>query len=238
MSAKSKKGLKDIDPGIAALLISVCIFVICIFVSICLIQHNVHKAKSNFSETVQKVSDSMYSEMYNYAENKYHVSNRIAVEINNILESSKLEVLNASDTEFITEEKDKNEDVTSWLQVEGNAVFTVDMSAAQYIYDVERNTITVVVPYPEVTSCRLTRAKNLLFEEDFSLKNGSYRDGQNLAVRQFHSGYLKLLNYFSKNSMLLKSAKQSGELLIKNLILQLYDDKDINIEVIYKRMDD
>ena len=238
MIMREKKVLKDIDLLITMPIITVAVVVLSIIICLFTISNNAKKAKKTFSDTVADISETMSSGVYDYAEQKYHVSNEIAVQINNIVESSKLEVLTATDTEFITNETDEKGNITSWLQVDGEAVFTVDLSAAEYIYDADRNTITVVVPYPEVTSCRLTRGENLLFENNSFIRNGSYKEGQNLALRQFHAGYLKLLNYFSTNSKLRESARNSSELLIKNLVLQLYDDKNINIKVNFKGIDE
>lgn len=219
---------------VIAILLSVVLAVVAGIISV---RNNAKRALNTFSTNVEDVSDSITDMTFNIAEHNYHVSNKLATEIGNIVETSKLEVLRVNDTEFITDINDKDQTTTSWLQVDGEGVFTIELNAAEYVYDMERNTITVVVPYPELTSCRVTGAKNLLFKNN-SWFNGSYENGEDLALKQIQAGYLKLHDYISDNAQFLKSAKSSGERLIKNLINQLYDEGAINVEVIYKRINE
>ncbi len=193
------------------------------------------KAKQNYDNTVKEVSDYLNLKAYDFAEHSNHVSNRISVEIEGLFEDTKLEVLKARDVEFVTDETDEKGNITAWLQVEGEGVFTVDLKAAEYLYDAARDTITIILPYPELTLCRLIKGSNILYKDSRLIGNGNYSEGEELAQRQIQKGYLAVYDYFLSNANFLRSAKKSAESLMTDFVKQLYpDDPEINVNVMFR----
>lgn len=58
-------------------------------------------------------------------------------------EVSRLEVLTVSDSEFVIKDSGKSDPTISWLEVQGIGVFTVDLTACEFIADSERQYVLV-----------------------------------------------------------------------------------------------
>ncbi|MBQ6490292.1 MAG: DUF4230 domain-containing protein [Solobacterium sp.] len=229
------KSSKKINISVICWVLSILVIVITPFVVGISIKVAASKAKQNYDDTVKEVSDYMNIEAYNMAEQNNHVSNRISVEIESLIEDAKLEVLTVRDVEFITDETDEKGNITSWLQVEGEGSFTVDLKVAEYLYDATRDTITIILPYPELTYCRLRNGDCILYEDSRFIGDGSYSEGENLAQRQIQNGYIAVYDYFLSNAQFLKSAKNSAEQLMTNFVQQLYPDNyEMEINVVFR----
>lgn len=69
---------------------------------------------------------------------------------------SRLEVLRDSDSEFVIENaKDNDQNIPSWLEVQGIGVFTADLEAAEFIRDDVRQYVLVRLWKPELTDCTI-----------------------------------------------------------------------------------
>ena len=191
-------------------------------------------AKDTFVATKESVSETTYQRFYNdafnRAEKKYHVSNRAAITIGDLREESKLEVLQVSDVEYITYDED---DTHAWLEVTGNAVYTVDLSIAEYLIDSERSVVRVRLPKPILGEPWVDSINKLLMVESddggsgisqiipFFGKN-SAGQGSVLAQQQIGEGKQKIQSALLSNQSFYQYAEKSAETIITNLI------KDVN----------
>lgn len=181
------------------------------------------------SETFEKT----YRSFFEAAEEKYHVSNRASIKVGNLREQEKLEVLQVSDVEFIIEGKDDNSgNITSWLEVPGSGTYVVDLAAGEYIIDDMRSHVLVRVPYPELTNIKIDYAnvEKLLFKDD--IFNGSYRQGEELAMKQLSQADVLIKKEFRTNQGYYLTAQKSAKTSIINLVERLNPQvKDITVEV-------
>lgn len=165
----------------------------------------------------------LYQSAYDRAEKNYHVSNTVVISIGNLEESQKLEVLKANDVEFITEDRDNNSgNVTAWLEVEGEGTFVVDLQAAEFIIDNERQYVLVRIPNPELTNITITKTTRRLFADDWA--NGSYSEGVDLALKQRNEASLQIQKALLSNQYIFSSAKDVAKSMIQNLVKQFNPD--------------
>jgi len=190
---------------------------------------------NSFSAAFTTEKDAAYEKLYqaafDRAEQKYHVSNEVVISIGNLEESQKLEVLKASDVEFITEDKDNNSgNVTAWLEVNGEGTFVIDLQAAEYIVDNERRYVLVRIPNPELTNIKIKSTTRRLFSDDF--KNGSYSEGVDLALKQRNEAQLQIQKSLMSNQYIYSNAKDVAVGMIKNLVRQFNPDiPDLTVDV-------
>lgn len=175
----------------------------------------------------------LYQRYYDKAETEHHVANRAAINIGNIRETEKLEVLKVSDVEFIVEDSGDNAgNIISWLEVPGEGTYVVNLSAAEFIIDNERAHIRVRVPYPELTNVAIdySNVKKILFVDD--IFNGSYAQGQELARKQVGEGDLLIKKEFASNEHFYLNAQKAAISTIQCLIRELNPDiDDLTIDV-------
>ena len=172
-----------------------------------------------------------YDTAFASAERKYHVTNKVAIEVESVKEEAELEVLKVSDVEYVIESKEDNENnIEAWIEFYGDGVYTVNMKASEFIIDSDRQYVLVRIPRPELTDCRITGTNRLLWKSGFFDK--SYSVGTDLAVEMRAAGYAKLNNYMKSNTLFYKSAKESATLIITELIKKLNPElPDLVVEV-------
>lgn len=174
----------------------------------------------------------LYQTAFKRAEDKYHVSNKALISVDGFEESEKLEVLEASHVEFITEDRDDNTSkITAWVEVTGKGTFIVDLKAAEFIVDNEHSYVLVRIPYPELTNVTITQAVQKLFKDDFW--NGSYSDGVHLAIDQLNDADVRIKKALMANQYIYQNAKSVAVSMIKNLVLELnpgVDDLAVEVE--------
>ena len=192
---------------------------------------------NSYNEAYSYEKDLAYSEKYDSykqsIEKRHHVSNNVSIEIGELRETQKLEVLKVSDVEFIIEEGNNNANkITSWLEVPGEGVFVVDMAAGEYIVDNERNYVHIRVPYPELTNVKIDYAdvEKVMFKND--IFNDSYKVGEELAQKQLNSASMLIKKEFVSNQKLYLSAQDAAKTSIETLVRQLNPDVEgLSVEV-------
>lgn len=182
-------------------------------------------------KTIDEVYEKFYDIAFASAERKYHVSNKVSIEVASVREEANLEVLHVSDVEYVIESKDDNENnIEVWMEFYGDGVYTVDMKASEFIIDSDRQYVLVRVPRPELTNCRITKANQLLWKNGACNKSNSV--GTDLAVDMRNAGYAKLNNYMKSNAKFYKSAKESATMVIADLVKGLNSElTDLVVEV-------
>lgn len=173
--------------------------------------------------------------VYDYAEKENHVSNDVIIQIESIKETAKLEVLKVSSVVYVTEGDENN---TAWLEATGSGVYTVDLTAAEFIIDSERQYVLVRVPSPELENIALESTRSIAVEPNNDLKfgviswlnNGSISEGEALAVKQLKDAHRLLKDDFNKQRYT-KAAENSANEQIKALVKSLNMDIDLTVEV-------
>lgn len=144
-----------------------------------------------------------------------------------------LEVLNVSDIEFIVQDKERsNGNITSWLEVPGEGTYVVNLQEAEFIIDNERMHVLVRVPEPELTNVRILYGKvdKILFKDD--MFNGSYREGEELAMKQLNEADLLIKKEFAMNQNYYISAQNAARSTIECLVYKMNPGMDnLTVEV-------
>ena len=162
----------------------------------------------------------LYQSAFDRAKKKYHVQNTMVISINNLEEAQKLEVLKANNIEFITEDKDSNSGkVTAWLEVEGEGTFIIDLRAAEFIVDNERQYVLVRIPKPELTNITIIKTTRRFFADD--LFNGSYSEGVKLLLKQHNEASLQVQKALMSNQYIYGSARNVAVNMMRNMVKQL-----------------
>lgn len=237
---RMRKGMsRKMDSLLTILGSIVCIIlvVVCIFLFMGVISSGAESLKNSYDASYMAEKDETYKTIYQVffdnAEEKYHVSNRVSITIGNMKEQEKLEVLKVSDVEFVIEGKDDNSgNMTSWLEVPGEGVYVVDLAAGEYIIDDERAHVLVRVPYPELVNIKIdySNVKKLLFRDD--IFNGSYKEGEELAMKQLGQGDVLIKKEFQSNQGYYVTAQKSAKTSIINLVQQLNPNvENLNVDV-------
>lgn len=174
-----------------------------------------------------------YKTTFDWAKENYHVSNTVAISIGNLEETVKLELLEANDVEFITENKDDNSGhVTAWLEVSGKGTFVVDLKAAEFIIDNERHHVLVRTPEPELINVEITGVKSRFFKD--GILNGSYGEGVDLLLKQRREAALRIQKALMSNQYIYNNAQTVARSTITNLVRQFNPDiPDLTVDVAF-----
>lgn len=189
----------------------------------------VKSTKRAYDAAKEKKSKEIYQSFYDMsfqtAEAEHHVENDIAISITSIQTVDKLEVLQVSDVEYvILDEEDNDQNITSWLEVPGNGVFTVDLTIAEYTVDAQRHYVHVRVPRPSLSEFSIDygNIKQLFWNDD--IFNGSVKAGEDLVREQVREGSLLLKQYMTSNRMIYESASDAAKRMIASLVEQFNPD--------------
>lgn len=205
-----KKGLWRIS------FVSVGIIAILILIMSAKIAYNTKK-----EDNIESVYNAIYNNSFNAAEAKTHVSNRLAIAIGDIREMANLEVLRASDIEYVVTNSDDNPDnIISWLEVPGTGVFTVDLSCGEYIVDSQSQYVFIRVPQPILSNFKVDNenVKQLLWKDD--IFDGSVKVGEDEMRNQINEGAMRLKEYFLSNRIMHDNVLNSAKNMIKSLVKQ------------------
>lgn len=167
----------------------------------------------------QEAYDKYFQVAFDYAEEKNHVSNYGIINIEDVREMSRLEVLKVSDTEFVIEDaEDNDQNITSWIEVRGIGIFTVDLTLAQFAADSSRGYVLVRIPWPELTECRVEETGKQLWKNDW--KNDKIGDGVRLSQAQLGEGQKLLEDSIRSSRRFYDAATESAEWMVQLLVRQ------------------
>lgn len=183
-------------------------------------------AETVFSTTKEeeeaKAYQDFYDRGYNKAEKENHVSNEITIFIDKIKEVAKLEVLKVRDVEFVAENAEDNEEnITSWLEVTGEGIFTVDLTAGEVLVDRKRQYVIVRVPEPKLTEYAVDHDSIQILKWDNDWRNDSIAKGEALAQKNMAEADALIKKEFTSNQRYYQAAKASAENLIVNFVKEL-----------------
>jgi len=191
--------------------------VLSIFLTIALFFRGFKRMKDSYDSSQQDAYSNFYQTAYDFAEKQNHVSNHALVSIDVAQEVSRLEVLSVSDSEFVIKEADKGDPTVFWLEVQGKGVFTVDLSACEFITDSERQYVLVKVPKPVLTEYSVSGTGKQFWKRN-SIFNGSVADGVRLSQKQMSEGRVKLEDSMKQNRGFYEAAKNAAVDMIGSLV--------------------
>lgn len=197
-----------------------------------IILFGVNYMKDKYQNARQNAYDEYYQPAYDWAEERNHVSNYVLVSVDGAREVSRLEVLTVNDSVFITKNADKTEKTTSWLEVQGTGVFTVDLSAGEFIVDSERQYVLVRVPNPALTECTASGTGKSFVQNGKFLSNGSIAEGVRLVQAQKKEGQIKLEDAMRQSRYFHEAAQNAAKLSIEAIVKKWNPDvPDLQVEV-------
>ena len=209
-------------PIIGTLSIILIIFIVlCLLTTGGMVSNGAKIAETAFRNKKDEVAANIRKEYYDTAfritEQRYHVSNDVAINITDVREVAKLEVLAVSVTEHsIADKADNDANITSWLEVAVNGVYTVDLQAGEYLVDRARKTVTIRLPSPVLEHVAIENEEKLFFKND--LFNDSQAEGNALHMQQRKEAFEKAKDEMISNPDYIESAENSAKILISDLV--------------------
>lgn len=187
--------------------------------------------RQSYNQAMENAYNGFYQTAFEISEKQNHVSNYAVINIENVQEISRLEVLEVWDTEFVIKDADKESKITSWLEVQGRGVFTVDLTMGEFITDTERQYVLVRVPKPALTNCTLEKTGKQ-FWKNSTVFNGSIAEGVYLSQDQLGEGQRLLEDSMKQSRRFYESARDSAVSMIKSLVKQWNPNlPDLQVEV-------
>lgn len=215
MTEKKNRRFKKVSLRQAEIVLAVLFFIGAVF----LCRQGVSRMQKAYDENKRNTSDKFYQAAYDFEEARHHVSNYIVINLEDIRNTARLEVLKVSDTEFVIEHPDEGHGIISWLEVQGVGVFTVDLMASEFITDFERQYVLVNIPNPVLTQCAVEKTGKQ-FWKNTSIFNGSVADGVKLSQEQLSEGRLRLEDSMKQSRRFYDAAKEAAESMVKARVKQ------------------
>lgn len=188
---------------------------------------------SSFYDAKESAKQNVKGYFYDNAEAMYHTSNTVNISVGNLKEVLYLEILKVSDVEYIVQDaSDNSEHISSWIEVPGESIFVLDLSAAEFVVDNFRHHILIRVPSPEISdvTLRYEEIKILLFKDDGF--NESIELGENIAKKQCDEAKLLIKKEFLSNQSYYLSAENAARDILSDRIKEWNPDiDDLVVEV-------
>lgn len=218
--------------------------VVCILVGAFMIWRIVGKCfaglADGFHNTVDTVASETYDFFYNksyesaYAQN--HVRNDVSIIIGPLREKAELEVLEVHDVEYtFGTPSDKKE---RWLKATGNAVFTVNLAAGEFLTDDARQYVLLRVPVPEAGGFTITKTDNISPEQKkgwqfFTGFGGDHSDEESdLAHTLLAEAQVKMQETVSSSPYFYNAAKDAAKTTLINFVKSLNPEiPELTVEV-------
>lgn len=222
--------------------IVILVILICTFATACfwlitdVVQVGANALSDGFQSVYENEKENVYGkywqQAYDQAEKSYHASNRAIISIDSFSEIEKLEVLHATDTEYvITNGADNDNNITAWLEVTGHGIYTVNLEAAEYIVDDERSFIRIRVPYPELSSVGIDEKARPLYFDYGGFFGNNPNVGVDLAMDQIAEGKRMVSNYLS-TGYYMDAAKRAAVSTLESLVYRFNPDvENLRVEV-------
>lgn len=193
------------------------------------------RMKNAYQTAEQNAYNGIYQTAFDIAEAQNHVSNYAVISVEGIQKVSRLEVLTVSGSEFVIKNADSDNKTVSWLEIQGTGVFTVDLSASEFIVDPERQSVLVKIPKPVLTECTVTGTGKHFWNNGgifYNFFKGSVADGVRLSQEQMSEGRMKLETSMRQSRIFNDASKDAAVNMIQSLVQQWNPNvPDLQIEV-------
>lgn len=228
MADKSGKTNKKISSGQFKNGLAVVFLVAALF----LYNNGMRRTQEAYENSRRNVSDKFYQAAYDFEEARHHVSNYIVINVEDIRNTARLEVLKVNDTEFVIERpSDDGYGIYSWLEVQGVGVFTVDLTASEFIADNERQYVLVNIPNPVLTQCAVEKTGKH-FWKNTSIFNGSIAEGVRLSQEQLNEGRLCLEDAMRQSRRFYEASRKAAVSMVESRVKQWNPElPDLQVEV-------
>lgn len=220
---KSLEIIKRYWLGLSVLVIGV---IVCIAMYFASLKRSAEAAEAAFADaktqTESTVKKNLEDEARTRAYEKNKVTNEVTISVGTLRDEAELEVLEVYDVQYMIADEEANEDgIISWLMVPGKGVYTVDLTASEFIVDNERQYVLVRVPEPELKNCTIIYkdVEQLLFNN--SGFNESISVGEDAARKQLQDGYVLIQKTLGSNPSFYQSAELSAKRMITGLVKAL-----------------
>ena len=240
-SVPETKDKKISKQKVSVPLIAACVAVLGIFLNVFLfnigITNGSKKLFDNYTNTYNDVSKETENKVkkyfYDKAEAASHVTNRVYINIGNIREISALEVMEATDIEYVVEKPDDNKhNYRRWAKFTGTAIYTVNLEESEIIADNYRNIVYIHIPKIEYRITDIV-PETLLIHDGINIEldlTSLTSIGAKMEMKQQNQGEELIRAEFDNNPTYVSQAKKSAEKVITQLVESLNpSDKDIKV---------
>lgn len=225
MAEKKAGKLKKVSGRKAGIGLAIILF----FGAVILYRSGVSRMQKAYEENRRNTGDKFYQAAYDFEEARHHVSNYIVINLEDIRNIARLEVLKVSDTEFVIDHPEHG--IISWLEVQGVGVFTVDLMVSEFITDFERQYVLVNIPNPVLTQCAVEKTGKQLWKNT-SIFNGSVADGVKLSQEQLREGRLRLEDSMKQSRRFYEAAQKAAVSMVEARVKQWNPELlDLKVEV-------
>ncbi len=185
-------------------------------------------AEAAYAETKEQTMNDIYQGIYDLSyensEEQAHVLNRVAIDVSGAIELKNLEVLRVYEGEPVIEKGEDNPmGITSWEDTSATAVYTVNMSEAEYVTDNVRQSITVRIPSPEISEFNVLEMNNIftMYAPKTESEEEEVVEEVDVSEKQRDKANSVLQDSIRNNERYEKTAKANAEKIIKELITSL-----------------
>lgn len=184
-------------------------------------------------QAANEVYQAYYDSSYSYAEKKHHVSNHVLINIEEVTEVNRLDVLEASyNTVAVENSKDNDSGTFSWLSMTGSAVYYVNLDTAEYIIDQPRSTVIVRLSKPAFEYRQIDEIDELATHTKHKVLNGSVADGSSIANDLIQKGNDEIQSELAGNQENPIKAQEAAKVLITSLVKQANPEiHDLHVSV-------
>ncbi len=187
---------------------------------------------AGFSEKSDEVREAMGAKGYNNGFEDFRTVNDVTIHLEDVRRTAKLEVMKVSSVVYIHDTGTLEGKVIAWLKVSGTGVYTVDMTAGEYVVDNENRYVLVRVPEPELSQVEVKDKEKKLYKDRRWLTNGDPGQGVDLAIAQLAQAQTELTEDIRNNRYANESLEGNARLMIESLVRSLNSDiPDLTVEV-------
>ncbi len=176
------------------------------------------RVKAAYQQAEEETYNNIYHTTFEKAEAANHVSNHVLISIGDVQEIARLEVLTVQGSEFVIKNAEEKDKITSWIEVKGVGLYTVDLSMGEFIADSEREYVLVRVPKPVLTEVTILGTDKQFWKDDRIVANGSVQEGVQLSAVQMAEGEIKLEDSMRRSRRFNEESKNAAVRIITSLV--------------------
>ena len=195
----------------------------------------VENGSAAFDEAYQQSKEAQtpltYEQFYLAALEQYKTKNDVITSVSADYGSGKLEIMKVCDSVCIPQSEAEDVESSLTLVVPFSGVYTVDLQLAEFITDQERGTVTVRVPYPEISDFTIEYEKAKLLDESGLTVSYGKMSTPELARGEFEEKNIDLREQITENKVFTENAAETARRKITSAIMVLNPYEDVTVEV-------
>lgn len=187
---------------------------------------------AGFSEKSGEVREAMGAKGFEDGFEDFRTVNDVTIRLEDVRKTAKLEVMKVSSVVYIHDTGALEGKVVAWLKVSGTGVYTVDMTAGEYVVDNGNRYVLVRVPEPELSQVEVTDKEKKLYRDKRWFTNGDPGQGVDLAIAQLAQAQTELTEDIRNNRYANDSLENNARIVISALVRSLNPDiPDLAVDV-------